>query len=504
MYDDKSFVVLNRHKALPDLPASPRESGKPVASKRRAKQETMREVGARVADDVQWSKVTGGPKSTGDLASASYRQKQRAPRSKQMKARCHSSRSSRASSIVRHRSTTARESRHSALKVPERKTQKERTLDDPDSHTALQNAVCSSPLLAPTKSSLRRRQRVSKRGSMSETDTVGEWCTSHRPVTYLSPIPGTPSLSKPSKTTRPKSTGNKRVSHRSSKFFDAAPSSSITVHSLPLILPADANYECRVEWESDKGESGTNEAGNLWKRLEQECGLSPIPASPALGSITSPNMGSINKRGRWKVKVLETPTIPAPDLASDTGSEALPIKWTLSPDEMTDIGSFIGIDEDCVPVLREVSVDKILPSLNGYRHLSSVLARRVSTRRRPVIHPQRSSSLRFAKPTSRSIRTAQRRKYVHQDVRHAVRSFWEGWRNGELGIDPGSAHLAMLMSRSQSMNMSRSRLGRTTGMSTSHEPNSVEERVGMHRSLTLKHQASTAGMDSLIGLYVEL
>lgn len=463
-------------------------------------------------------------------------------RSKHMKSRCNSSRSSRASSIdcLRSRSTRhvspskasgAYSSQSQAGWCPDRlwpveglrlsKYKKPVVLiksypEGLELLAASRDTVASSPLLvSSTKSNLRRRQRVSKRGSMSETDSMSERQTttfmSNNP-SVLSPIPGTPSLINASEIRDPtqsysKTAHNKRLSHWPSEAYPQIASASAMIHSLPLMLPANADYECRVEWESDRGENGNNEASNLWRKLEQECGLSPVPASPACGNFTGDILGSIGKRGRWKVKVLETPIMASPE---PTNAEPEPISLeSTCMEEFFLAESTTGVDSGHVPVLREVSLTELLPPLNSYKRLSSLLSKSSYSRYKRTTKSRRSSALRLNRSKSQVSGAGKSIYTVHRDVSHALRGVWEDYGNGWSDEDIEGAmcsHLAMLRSRSRSMTRSKSGMGRHLGIEDAIWPplNQGPHTTSMIRSLTLKSRASTAGMDSLIDLYASI
>jgi hypothetical protein len=388
--------------------------------------------------------------------------------------------------------------------------------------------VGSSPLLvSSTKSNLRRRPRVDKRGSISETDLFQDVLNVVAPTTESRRQ--RPSNCRPADLEATPEVGNRNFLRLSGAHKQLT--SPVTIHSLPLILPAHAEYKCRVEWESDNAtQSDSDEAGKLWRRLEQECGMSPTPPSLTHGLFhakdgTFEDVELTPRRGRWKVKVVETPTIP-PSVSIESSprttinSPFSEQKWGGEDFQFSE--SAMGFDNDSVTILREVSITELLPSLSAYTYLSSLLNKRTSSRHRHDrrgASRRRSSALRLTRSKTRLSRAEKSRHVVHRDVKRALCSFWEdcedGWMDQEqVGGTVWSLHMAKLMSRSRSRRISKSSMGRALSgkrldsgtsiwdvSSTNQEGGMTGLGIAMHRSVTLKSRAATTGADSIVDFY---
>jgi hypothetical protein len=251
-------------------------------------------------------------------------------------------------------------------------------------------------------------------------------------------------------------------------------SNNATVHSLPLILPANQDYECHVEWESEE-EIKVDAAETLWRKLELECGMiaQQAQASP--------------KRGRWRVKVVNTPIISGGQLNPDSASEDDVLMTRHNTDYVEDTTNFRIIGEEYsrfVGVLREV--DDILPSVNDFENLAESL--------------RKSPGKQQAAPTKRS----KSQKIVHSDLKRALGSVWEEYDHDE--ASGWSAQLALLKSRSISKSRSQPEQhnqGENGHWSLERATSAASVRHGetqtMARSITIQ---SCLG-DSLIDMYLE-
>ena len=386
----------------------------------------------------------------------------------------------------------------------------------------------SSLLVSSTKSNLRRRPRVDKRGSMSEGDPV----RCRLPTSFSS---FAPSILHEKGSATPATLHSNKGSHRLSskaspstrKYTSYTPSNRdkqvptpVTVHSLPLILPACGEYKCHVEWESDQGVSNQNdEAKDLWKRLEKEYRISSPP--DLLRDDTENTWKEVEltaRRGRWRVKVEETPTI-CPEVPIEMAFNGIanspPLQWRRVDEDFEFTESAMGIEDSPVPVLREVSTSELFPPLSAYRRLSSLLNRRTPSHRMRRVKSRQSPALGLTRSRSRCPRAGKGRFSVHRDIKRVVRSFWEdcddGWIDKEQKDGAvGALYLTRMISRSRSMRISTSGmegalsrgLQDTCGRSSmGHEVGLIGLGIGMHSSLTLKSRTVTATADSVIDFY---
>ena len=240
-----------------------------------------------------------------------------------------------------------------------------------------------------------------------------------------------------------------------------------TIHNLPLVLPGDQEYECLVQWEEEKEE--LDNAEQLWRKLEQECGV----VSP----FSNNNLN--NQRGRWKVKVIETPVLE--DAANEDVEQYDSSNWAEDPFPPNDKAE---LPVPFSTVLREV--EDILPSLGTYNRLASTIARRRPTRRRST-HSKRRQS----------------RPAVHAHVKQIIQGVWEEFFDEEGDVWCHEMMRLHTLSRSRSkMSRSQSRRPMISGRDQSYEVTmtaSLKMGLGitMERSITL----ASAGAESLIDLY---
>lgn len=335
--------------------------------------------------------------------------------------------------------------------------------------------IGSSPLLVPSSQSrLRRRPRVCKRGSVSESDhgitdmriPMGVNEDTH-PSQYLIST-SSPHLIIHASPTPPMYTPTQRSSH----LYNEAP----TVYSLPLILPADQEYECHVEWEPESNPE-LDAAERLWRKLENECGL----ASP---SRFGDDEHATPRRGRWRVKVTETPVIPVADDHKEHSA-----------------GNIVGIGnvdyaspmEGLAPVLREV--EDLIPPINEYERLAAMVTRRK----------------RSGFGSRSKVKRTKSRNSVHSDIKRALREVWkdqplsdsEEWTN-RLEMLKSRSTCASVMTRANS----RWSLARSSSQlaleSTEYFISAAGEGptglgITMNRSVTL----SSAAADSMIDFYLD-
>src|SRR6201999_4096171 len=112
--------------------------------------------------------------------------------------------------------------------------------------------------------------------------------------------------------------------------------------------------------------SQSDEASNLWKRLEKEHWISPTPDS--LGDEhraihgTQGNAECISRRGRWKVKVEETPTISSSipiETAFCGTSDSPSSRCGHASEDLELTESAVDIDHNSAPVLREIPTTEL-------------------------------------------------------------------------------------------------------------------------------------------------
>jgi hypothetical protein len=239
------------------------------------------------------------------------------------------------------------------------------------------------------------------------------------------------------------------------------------MQTLPIILPPNQDYSCHFEWESDI-EQGRDKAEELWERLALECGMEPqslVQSSP--------------RRGRWKVKVTETPILGGEE---DTKPPEKSHSSVIAYEESNPC--FLGDDVVPLPaVLREV--DDILPQVDQYKRLAATVRRRTSKSKR---HP--------------SIKRHNSKKTMHRDIKRSLRCLW--------GVQPlvdtvASAHMELLMKRGSE---SKSTMGRSTSLQELTPAGVVQQLVSsgktglgisMDRSITLE----STTIDSIIDLYMD-
>lgn len=258
---------------------------------------------------------------------------------------------------------------------------------------------------------------------------------------------------------------------------------AVTTYSLPLILPADQEYECRVEWESEAEPEG-DAAEKLWRKLEVECGmLSPCRVGE--------DMLSTPKRGRWKVKVVETPVVPFEEDQSEHSTDA-DEGWAA---EELDDANADNFTEEFVGVLREV--EDLVPPIHSYSRLAAM-----------IVKGKRSGSISRSKLP---IRRAGSRKVVHPDIKRALRGVWED--QAVLEAEGWSKQMEMLNSRSTCAS-AMSRANSRWTFARSNSPSDVKPcksfmcpslqgptglGITMNRSVTL----NSATADSMINFYLD-
>ncbi|CCA75002.1 hypothetical protein PIIN_08989 [Serendipita indica DSM 11827] len=317
-----------------------------------------------------------------------------------------------------------------------------------DGHT-YSHIDCAAPKLR-----LQRKRRVNKRGSTSEVDHD-----------FMRRGPKTSRVNPKTIKDASLRLEDKKLRRRSRVYEEPG-----TIHDLPLVLAGDRSYECLVQWESEKEEFDSAE--KLWRKLEQECGI----MSPC------PNNGEGNskaQRGRWKVKVVETPVLPG--LIHEQAEQNDPSGRTKDPLYTNDNA------EHFIPasgVLQEA--DDIIPSLSTYHRLASTVVRRRTTR-------QHSARLKHR----------QSRCAVHAHVKQIIQGLWE-----ETFEEEGAVWCQEMM-RLQTLSRSRSKMSR----SQSRRPTTDEYEqlsgiklgsslnIGLGITMGRSTSVKSAGAESLIDLY---
>ncbi|PVG01842.1 hypothetical protein CPB86DRAFT_781211 [Serendipita vermifera] len=238
------------------------------------------------------------------------------------------------------------------------------------------------------------------------------------------------------------------------------------MQTLPIILPPNQEFSCHFEWESDL-EQERDKAEELWERLALECGMEQT------GVQSSP------RRGRWKVKVTETPILGGEE-------EFMP---PVSPNSSVVIHqesalSFLdgGEDSPLPAVLREVN--DILPPVDQYKRLAAAIRRRTSNPKRLTSIKRRGS-----------------KKAMHRDIKRSLHCLWE--------LQPcvdaaSSAHMELLMKGGSN---SKSTMGRSVSLQGSNPSSTIPPApsantglgINMHRSITMRSTTT----DSIINLYME-
>jgi hypothetical protein len=345
------------------------------------------------------------------------------------------------------------------------------------------NNTRSSPLIVSTsRAKLKRRPRVYKRGSVSESDDGrmdpamstlpphAEKLTSRNKSRIVAPDCPSPSHSVYSLCT---------PTQQAPHFHEEA----VATYSLPIILPADQEYECRVEWESEAEPEG-DAAEKLWRKLEVECGM----LSP---SRVGEDVLSTPRRGRWKVKVVETPVVPLEDDQSEHSTDADEIWVTEELDDTNTANS----KEEFVGVLREV--EDLVPPIHSYTRLAAM-----------IVKGERSGSISRSKLP---VRRAGSRKVVHRDIKRALRGVWED--QAVLEAESWSKQMEMLNSRSTCAS-AMSRANSQWNLARSSSPPDVKPfnsfvcpplqgpmglGITMNRSVTL----NSAAADSMIDFYLD-